>query len=44
MFGAIRDGHMHFEACKGSADENRIYCQKGGDFVEYGTFKDIAGK
>ena len=29
-------GRGHFQVAKGSADENAEYCEKDGDFVEYG--------
>jgi len=31
------DPRAHWEACKGSPEENREYCTKGGDYCERGT-------
>lgn len=35
LFGGV--GRAHFEAAKGSGDQNRAYCIKDGNFVEHGS-------
>lgn len=31
------DKSVHWTICKGTQAQNRVYCTKGGDFVEHGT-------
>lgn len=36
-------GHAHLDKAKGNEEQNRTYCIKEGNYVEYGTFDAQAG-
>lgn len=45
-FDAVKKGlgsRVHLERARGSADQNRNYCSKEGDFTEFGTIPEKVG-